>query len=455
MHNLSFSLQELKGATHNYLTSSDPDSKMQTMLVTELSSKKNGHHCTIFILPSDTDLVQKLSHSPSSHSALIESGAHKQLLFLLSAYNAQILQSSINSLINLGKKLEGRKAILDCYPLDSLLHILEYNGKSIDIQASVSNLLLLLSQETEMRQQVKEQDLLLSCISLIQSSTVGLFVKSRLLEVLEWILNSDELVDEFRELGGIPLILLLINPQSMATNTLDNARILKASLSLLTHLSLDDISARQIVESNGLYFISHYLVQPDADSQLQLYCLRALRYLFSLERNRRLLKHFFPLMIFEKFINIGHYVHSLSAYSSLAESLFGLSVDNKAALVTNQKSLNQTNCPLRMIGEYEVLELLGTGAYGSVYKVRKGPRGSNLYALKEIGGNHPALGLAVTADERNESIGKIKSEVAIIHKKLRHPNIVQYFRCFEVNISKIVFYLIMHIHFIGVKSFVY
>ena len=377
-----------------------------------------------------------MSHTQSSHSALIECESHKQLLFLLSTHSNHLLQSSINSLVNLGKKPQGRKAILDCYPIDSLLYVLEAKGvDNKEIQNCVSDLLLLLSQEGVMRQQAKEQDLLSTCLSLLQFTTLGPYVKGRLLEMLDWVIDDEELVDEFRELGGIPVILILINPQSICPReSLDDARILKASLSLLTRLSLNDINAKQIIENNGLYLISHYLVQPEADHQLKLYCLRAMRYLFSLERNRRFLKIFFPLPIFEKFISVGHYVHNLTAYSDLAQSLSELSDDEKLALMTNQTSLNHTSSPLRIIGEYEVLELLGRGAYGSVYKVRKGPsRGSNFYALKEIQMTHPSLAGSSSLDERNGSIGKIISEVSMIHKKLRHPNIVQYFKCFEVS----------------------
>ena len=383
-----------------------------------------------------------MSHAHSSHSALIDCGSHKQLLFLLSAHSTHLLQSSINSLVNLGKKQQGRKAILDCYPIDSLLHILETNGvNNKEIQNPVSDLLLLLSQDGAMRQQAKEQDLLSTCLSLLQFTTLGPHVKGRLLEMLDWIMDDEELMDEFRELGGIPVILIHISPQSVCLReSLDDVRILKASLSLLTRLSLNDINAKQIIESNGLYLISHYLVQVEGDRELKLYCLRAMRYLFSLERNRRILKIFFPLPIFEKFISIGHYVHNLSAYSDLAQSLSELSDDEKLALTTNQKSLNHTSCPLRVIGEYEVLELLGTGAYGSVYKVRKGPpRGSNFYALKEIQMTHPSLAGCCSLEERNGSIGKIMSEVSMIHKQLRHPNIVQYFKCFEVNMHDLYF----------------
>lgn len=376
------------------------------------------------------DIIQKVTHVISSRSLLIGCDTHKQLLFLLSSYSHQILQSSLNGLINLSKDTNGRKAILDCYPLGSLFHIMKNYHNSVPAQSAACDLFLLLSQESDTQRQVKEQDLLSFCIELVQSSSHSVFVKTRLLESLERILDDDELVDDFRELGGIPVMMILITPSNPAT--IEHQEMLKACFSLLSSLSLNDVCAKQIIEHNGLYLISHYLVNTGTDRKLKMFSVRALRYLFSLERNRRLFKRLFPLTVFEDFINIGHYVHNLSSYSKLIDSLSLLSLEDKSTFESNQKSLNQTGEPLCVIGKYTVLELLGTGAYGSVYKVHKGSS-SNLYALKEIHGNHPVLGSFRTAEDRKKSVGHIMSEVAMIHENLRHPNIVRYYNCFEVS----------------------
>ena len=64
-----------------------------------------------------------------------------------------------------------------------------------------------------------------------------------------------------------------------------------------------------------------------------------------------------------------------------------------------------------------------------MYKARKGPLGS-LIAMKEISTSHALLGK--TLDSREESIGSIMSEVAMIKQQLAHPNIVRYHKCFQV-----------------------
>ena len=58
----------------------------------------------------------------------------------------------------------------------------------------------------------------------------------------------------------------------------------------------------------------------------QAYALRALRFLFSVERNRRHFKRMFPAELFESFIDIGHYNRDISAYLPLVNKLNCLAV---------------------------------------------------------------------------------------------------------------------------------
>ena len=364
-----------------------------------------------------------------SHSMLLDYEVHKQLIYLVSVQNCHICHSSLSALINLCKKQLGREHVLDCYPISTLFDIISDGDHTS--QTLACNLVLLLSQENGTQCQMKEQDLLHSCLTVIQSSSHSLLVKQRILESIERILDDHELIDEFRKLGGIPVVLLMIKQKLNITDD-SNSEILKACFSLLTRLSLNDICATQIIDNNGLYLISSHLIDSDDKQEIQVYCMRTLRYLFSLERNRKPLKQLFPIHLFEDFINIGHYVHDLSLYDKLIQSLHEISTEEKKLLAINQESLNQNREPLCTIGEYAVLELLGSGAYGSVYKVRKGSQGT-LLALKEIRANHPALGVFKTLQDKGESVGRLMNEVAMIHEKLKHPNIVEYYKCFEVS----------------------
>ena len=58
-------------------------------------------------------------------------------------------------------------------------------------------------------------------------------------------------------------------------------------------------------------------------ASLKTYVFRALRYLFSMERNRKVFKRLFPPDLFAMFIDIGHYSTALPAYSELVAHFEG------------------------------------------------------------------------------------------------------------------------------------
>jgi hypothetical protein len=61
---------------------------------------------------------------------------------------------------------------------------------------------------------------------------------------------------------------------------------------------------------------------------VQAYALRALRFLFSLERNRRLFKRLFPPSLFASFIDVGHYVFEAAAYVGTVAILGALETES-------------------------------------------------------------------------------------------------------------------------------
>lgn len=93
------------------------------------------------------------------------------------------------------------------------------------------------------------------------------------------------------------------------------------------------------------------------------------------------------------------------------------------------ETTNQNKDPLSVIGGYAVLELLGSGAFGSVYKVHKVHHSDQLLALKEIRCGHSGLGR--TAREQSANFGRLMNEVEIMRGQLRHPNVVKYHKCFQ------------------------
>jgi len=126
-------------------------------------------------------------------------------------------------------------------------------------------------------------------------------------------------------------------------------------------------------------------VQTKAFFELQLLCFRLFRFLFSIEKNRQVFKVLFPPRIFSIFIDIGNFVRAPSKYQALTEEFNRLSAKEVATLQKNLQNLKKSQSAQDggglAFGAYQVVDLLGKGAFGSVYQVRKG---ENLYALKNI-----------------------------------------------------------------------
>ena len=68
--------------------------------------------------------------------------------------------------------------------------------------------------------------------------------------------------------------------------------------STLTQLAVSDASAQAVVQDNGVYILANF-IRPHPSKRggkslinLQCHALRALRFLFSLERNRRILRRY-------------------------------------------------------------------------------------------------------------------------------------------------------------------
>ena len=51
-------------------------------------------------------------------------------------------------------------------------------------------------------------------------------------------------------------------------------------------------------------------------------------------------------------------------------------------------AIDQNKPPSHYIGDYAVLDLLGSGAFGSVYRVKKKTSGESYLAMKEVGFSH-------------------------------------------------------------------
>uniref|UniRef100_A0AAX7SQ97 Serine/threonine-protein kinase Nek10 n=1 Tax=Astatotilapia calliptera TaxID=8154 RepID=A0AAX7SQ97_ASTCA len=394
-----------------------------------------------------TYIFQKLSATQDQRVWVIESGAHRvsdKLLYIQGRFH--LLQDFL--LCSIEFKEEIGKLLI----VESLLVILqEYDLLSKRMSAE---LLRLLCPVQLVRAQVRELDGLPVLLSLLHGKHL------KLLWSVTWVLvqlcEDPDIRVEIRSWGGVQQLLRLLHsdrryitdrssiealssanaagriqrehmreelsPQEVVDNTI---ALQSACCTALTEMSLDDTSAHHIVQENGIYIIAKLIIPCDSGqtiTSLQCYAFRALRFLFSVERNRHLFKRLFPTDLFELFIDVGHYVRDLAAYEGLQTKKEEL--DN---LREGIETVDQNRPPLRVISGYSVLDHLGTGAFGSVFKVQK-QSGQNILALKEVNLHNPAFGK--DKKSRDSNVEKIISELTIIKEQMTHPNIVKYYRTF-------------------------
>jgi NIMA (never in mitosis gene a)-related kinase 10 len=89
------------------------------------------------------------------------------------------------------------------------------------------------------------------------------------------------------------------------------------------------------------------------------------------------------------------------------------------------KNCNQSQAPTTYINEYAVYEMIGSGAFGRVHKVKK--KNSDYFlAMKEIN-------TCSFSSLKEKNLGDIVNEVSIIRNNLKHPNVVKYFKTFKEN----------------------
>ncbi len=161
---------------------------------------------------------------------------------------------------------------------------------------------------------------------------------------------------------------------------------------------------------------------------------RTLRLLFSTERHRSLLKKLIPFSMFEQFVDVGNYKKDIKLYQPLCESFYKLSKEEANTIRQQIQSSNQIQAPKNYINEYEVYEIIGSGAFGRVHKVKK--KNSNIFlAMKEINTYN-------LSSMKDKSLGEIVNEVTIIRNNLKHPNIVRYLKTFKENDS---LYIVMEL----------
>ncbi|KAJ7985422.1 hypothetical protein DPEC_G00351880 [Dallia pectoralis] len=404
-------------------------------------------------------MFQKMSVVEEQRHWVIGTGAHETLVKLLSARDSSVLLGALLALNTLAESSECKEQIGVLSVVDKLLVILqEYDTLS---KRMAAELLRLLCPVRQVREQVRECEGLPVLLSLLHEEHL------KLLWSIVWVLvqlcEETEASTEIHMWGGVRQLLRIVNSQRVYVSDRSSVEALasanatgqiqrwhiseelspqedventmslqSACCAALTELVLDDTTAHHVVQENGVYVIAK-LILPQASHSgpkaisLQCYALRTLRFLFSMERNRHVFKRLFPADLFEMFIDVGHYVRDITAYESLQAKVSLYSQEEIDNLRESLEAVDQNRPPLRVINGYTILDHLGTGAFGSVFKVRK-QRGQNLLALKEVTLHNPVFGK--DKKSRDTNVEKIVSELTIIKEQMSHPNVVKYYKTF-------------------------
>lgn len=401
------------------------------------------------------------------------------LVSLLRSSDGGLLHSVIVSLTRLAIEDGNRRTICKLDPVDPLLARLRDGEQNLRMAAA--ELLLLLARERRTRDDIREANGAALFLSLVSSDVRAMALAA--LHLLCGLAREPEAGRDIRLLGGIPLLVghlvrCMISTAApwgeaqLVENDDDQAgsdEIAEALCVLLGKLALEDESAYQLRQANAVHALGCLALKcavrcSGASSssvlRVQALCFRALRTLYTCVRNRRMFDRLLPSALLVAFSEVPLFAENylmaefaggtagsgVSAAELLPFKVFSsrfneamASSTQRAAVEAALHDIDANASARRTIGDYDVLELLGNGAFGTVYKV-KHRRLGRMYAMKQLAqGLHGGAQWASTPRRphtggRPRTAARIEEtqaaamaqEVAIL-SQLEHPHIVHYY----------------------------
>ncbi|ETE67350.1 Serine/threonine-protein kinase Nek10, partial [Ophiophagus hannah] len=218
-------------------------------------------------------------------------------------------------------------------------------------------------------------------------------------ELLRLLCVESQVKEQIKLYEGVPILLSLLHS--------DHLKLLWSIVWILVQICEDPDTSVEIRIWGGIKQLLHIL-QGERSLFLDRSSIGSLS-------SANIAGRIQQLHLSEDFIDVGHYIREISAYEELVLKLNALLEDEVKQIAENIENINQNKAPMKYIGNYAVLDHLGSGAFGSVYKVRK-HSGQNFLAMKEINLHNPAFGK--DKKDRESSVKNIVSELAIIKEQL-------------------------------------
>ena len=312
-------------------------------------------------------------------------------------------------------------------------------------QCLAGELLELMCVNHDCRHEVRMQGGNRILVSLLMAAAGDEVLQALLLRCLASMALDEDSSREIRYLGGIPLLLQLIACERGRDGRWQtpSLQLSIAVCTALTHLANDDENATQICRQQGIVVLTQLLLvsaasPPPSPCQLNAessaHVLRTLRFLYSIERNRKAFKRLFPSSLFAVFVDVGHWQYELRLYEEAVLRLQSLRSQERqqmwAAMDELRQAASDSRANRRLIRGYAVMEVLGRGGFGTVYRVVK-EGGESAYAMKEI--SLRSIATAHSGEEREAelrlAVERMLREVDIL-SQLDHPNIVRYYSSF-------------------------
>eukprot|EP00047_Mylnosiga_fluctuans_P012454 m.26132 g.26132 ORF g.26132 m.26132 type:complete len:995 (+) comp4245_c0_seq1:43-3027(+) len=379
-------------------------------------------------------VCHKLSSERDARQRLLDCEMHVPLVSLLRAVDTDIVAYSLEALSVLARSPQGASLLCNLDTTDAVLYIIQ-EYLDVPVVAAAAQLLRSLCESQAACQQLKEQSGLQVVLGRLAMHQYD--VALQLVIVMRHMARTYG--DDIRALGGIPLLLSFLagiegsrpasgqHPVSEEQKILLHAEVCGA----ITHLAHLDLNALQICDNNGIYLISSLLLPRDHVSaamepslhKLHIQAFRALRFLFALPQNRRPFKRLFPPDLFEVFLRAKHYNYDITAYEPACDALAAMSPLDMAALRRAVAACDAHAEPARQVRDYDLLEKLGEGAFGAVYRARR-HHSNEMCAIKE-------LMVSGNAEETKANMMSIEHEMNIALCRMKHTNVVEYYKYFR------------------------